>query len=201
MDLGLAILALTLLALVARFVGAPLFASAAGEPRRGRTASAEALEAAREAKYREIRDPELDFRTGKLSTDDYEAIDAQLRSEAIEILNRLEALRRDGAEGAGSRTGRAEARRPERGPRGRSGPGTLEQHDRVHEEQDREQDRPAVEVALDHRPSAQRAGAGAHAERAGEARVLARVHQDQEHHDHRDGDLDDGVDCFHGPLS
>ncbi len=51
------------------------------------------LEAAREAKYREIRDAELDFRTGKLSREDYEAIDADLRTEAIEILNRLEALR------------------------------------------------------------------------------------------------------------
>ncbi len=51
------------------------------------------LEAAREAKYREIRDAELDYRTGKLSREDYEAIDADLRAEAIEILNRLEALR------------------------------------------------------------------------------------------------------------
>jgi hypothetical protein len=51
------------------------------------------LEAAREAKYREIRDAELDFRTGKLSSEDYRAIDADLRAEAIEILNRLERLR------------------------------------------------------------------------------------------------------------
>ncbi len=49
------------------------------------------LEAAREAKYQEIRDAELDYRTGKLSLEDYEAIDAQLRAEAIEILDRLEA--------------------------------------------------------------------------------------------------------------
>jgi hypothetical protein len=48
------------------------------------------LEAAREAKYREIRDAELDFRTGKLSREDYHAIDADLRAEAIEILNRIE---------------------------------------------------------------------------------------------------------------
>jgi hypothetical protein len=50
------------------------------------------LEAAREAKYREIRDAELDYRTGKLSNEDYEAIDGALRAEALEILNRLEAL-------------------------------------------------------------------------------------------------------------
>jgi hypothetical protein len=49
------------------------------------------LEAAREAKYREIRDAELDYRTGKLSREDYDAIDGELRAEAIEILNRLEA--------------------------------------------------------------------------------------------------------------
>jgi hypothetical protein len=51
------------------------------------------LEAAREAKYREIRDAELDFRTGKLSREDYDAIDADLRAEAIEILDRIEELR------------------------------------------------------------------------------------------------------------
>ena len=45
---------------------------------------------AREAKYREIRDAELDYRTGKLSREDYEAVDGALRAEALEILNRLE---------------------------------------------------------------------------------------------------------------
>ncbi len=50
------------------------------------------LEAAREAKYREIRDAELDYRTGKLSSADYEAIDLQLRAEALAILDQLEAL-------------------------------------------------------------------------------------------------------------
>ena len=53
------------------------------------------LEAAREAKYREIRDAELDFRTGKLSREDYEAIDGALRAEALEILNRLRRRRRE----------------------------------------------------------------------------------------------------------
>ncbi len=57
----------------------------------------EDLEAAREAKYREIRDAELDYRTGKLSREDYDAIDAELRAEAIEILNRLERLTPKGA--------------------------------------------------------------------------------------------------------
>jgi len=56
------------------------------------------LEAEREAKYREIRDAELDYRTGKLSRTDYEAIDAELRREALEILNRIEAAEEAGPE-------------------------------------------------------------------------------------------------------
>jgi len=48
------------------------------------------LEAAREAKYREIRDAELDHRTGKLSDSDYEALDRTLRAEAIEILRLID---------------------------------------------------------------------------------------------------------------
>jgi hypothetical protein len=50
------------------------------------------LEAARETKYREIRDAELDLRTGKLSREDYEAIDGGLRAEALELLDQLEAV-------------------------------------------------------------------------------------------------------------
>jgi hypothetical protein len=68
----------------------------AGGPREG--AGAE-LAAAREAKYREIRDAELDYRTGKLAQRDYEQIDAQLRSEALEILDRIEAREHDDREG------------------------------------------------------------------------------------------------------
>jgi hypothetical protein len=52
----------------------------------------EELEAAREAKYREIRDAELDYRTGKLSSEDYEVVNGTLRTEAVEILDRMEAL-------------------------------------------------------------------------------------------------------------
>jgi hypothetical protein len=48
------------------------------------------LEAARTAKYLEIREAELDHRTGKLSDEDYEAVDGALRSEAIEILRQLD---------------------------------------------------------------------------------------------------------------
>jgi hypothetical protein len=55
------------------------------------------LEAAREAKYRELRDAELDHRTGKLSDADYDALDRSLRGEAIEILRRLDREQEPGA--------------------------------------------------------------------------------------------------------
>jgi hypothetical protein len=51
-----------------------------------------ALEAAKEAKYREIRDAELDFRMGKLTEADYRVTDQELRGQAIEILRELDAL-------------------------------------------------------------------------------------------------------------
>jgi hypothetical protein len=54
------------------------------------------LEVAREAKYREIRDTELDYRTGKLSKEDFAATDSALRAEAVEILDRLAALEETG---------------------------------------------------------------------------------------------------------
>jgi hypothetical protein len=51
------------------------------------------LEAARDAKLRELRDAELDRRTGKLSEADYHALDATLRAEAIDILRELDQAR------------------------------------------------------------------------------------------------------------
>jgi hypothetical protein len=73
----------------------------AGPLRPGRVARVEAersaeeadLDAAREVKYREIRDLELDFRTGKVAEEDYRAADRALRAEAVEILRRLDRLR------------------------------------------------------------------------------------------------------------
>ena len=44
----------------------------------------------KEAKYREIRDAELDHAAGKLSDHDYALLDAELRREAVEILDRTE---------------------------------------------------------------------------------------------------------------
>jgi len=55
--------------------------------RRGALVRTEA-DARKEAKYREIRDAELDHTLGKLSDDDFAAVDAELRREALEILDR-----------------------------------------------------------------------------------------------------------------
>ena len=54
------------------------------------------LEARKEAKYREIRDTELDRASGKLSDDDFRAQDAELRTEAVEILERIDELEKVG---------------------------------------------------------------------------------------------------------
>jgi hypothetical protein len=89
-----ALAALVLLALVAVVVGAPL--RGRGEEERREAIRLEELRAAKEAKYREIRDAELDHRMGKLSEGDWRAVDGQLRAEAIEILDELEQL--EGAE-------------------------------------------------------------------------------------------------------
>ncbi len=52
------------------------------------------IEARKEAKYREIRDAELDRQQGKLSEADWRRQDAELRREAIEILRRLDRVQR-----------------------------------------------------------------------------------------------------------
>jgi hypothetical protein len=81
---------LVVLALVVLFVSAPLRSRRADET--GESAERAELEAARDAKYREIRDAELDYRTGKLSEADWRALDRVLRAEAVEILERLDEL-------------------------------------------------------------------------------------------------------------
>ena len=91
MDVLAPLIVIVLLGVVVWLVSAPL--------RRGAVAVEDAeatrrddLEAAKEAKYREIRDAELDFRTGKLSEEDWRALDRELRAEAMELLRRLDEL-------------------------------------------------------------------------------------------------------------
>ncbi len=54
--------------------------------RRGALVRTEA-DARKEAKYREIRDAQLDHAAGKLSDEDFAALDAELRTEAVEMLD------------------------------------------------------------------------------------------------------------------
>jgi flagellar biosynthesis/type III secretory pathway M-ring protein FliF/YscJ len=89
------LLAALILAAIVWFVSVPL-----RRPRRAEEAgeaAAEArladLEARKEAKYREIREAELDHAQGKTSDADHAALDAQLRGEAVEILRELDDAR------------------------------------------------------------------------------------------------------------
>jgi hypothetical protein len=85
------VLALVVLALlVAAVLSVPL-RRRGEEERREETHLAE-LRAAKEAKYREIRDAELDHQMGKLSREDWRAVDRDLRDEAIAILRELDRL-------------------------------------------------------------------------------------------------------------
>jgi hypothetical protein len=82
--------ALVLAGIVALVVLAPL---RKGEDRsRAEDHRRAALEAAKEQKYRDIRDAELDYRMGKLSEEDWREADRELRAQAIEILTRLDRL-------------------------------------------------------------------------------------------------------------
>ena len=78
--------------------------------RRGALVRTEA-DALKEAKYREIRDAELDHAAGKLSDEDFAILDAELRREAVEIL--------DGVNGNGApANGNGAALEPEKVERG-----------------------------------------------------------------------------------
>lgn len=88
MEYGIA--AIVLAAIVALVVWRPL--TRVGEKDARDQAQLEELEAAKEAKYREIRDAELDHQMGKLSDADFKAVDRDLRGEAIEILRRLDKI-------------------------------------------------------------------------------------------------------------
>jgi hypothetical protein len=87
-EYALALLLLTVA--VAAVLALPLRRRGEAE-RREETRLAE-LQAAKEAKYREIRDAELDHQMGKLSRDDWRAVDRELRGEAIDILRELDRL-------------------------------------------------------------------------------------------------------------
>jgi type II secretory pathway pseudopilin PulG len=84
------VLVMLVLAAVVAVVGAPLRPGRVREEEAAVSAERAALEAGREAKYREIRDAELDYRTGKLSEGDWRSMDRSLRAEAVALLKRLD---------------------------------------------------------------------------------------------------------------
>ncbi len=95
MEYALALLVLALI--VAGVLSLPL--RRRGEEERREETRLEELQAAKEAKYREIRNAELDREMGKLSRDDWRAVDRDLRAEAIEILRELDRLEGRASEG------------------------------------------------------------------------------------------------------
>jgi hypothetical protein len=88
MDYAVAIVILALVA--AAIVAAPLRRGPDVDRREDERRAG--LEAAKEAKYREIRDAELDFRMGKMSEPDYRETDRELRAQAVTILRDLDEL-------------------------------------------------------------------------------------------------------------
>jgi hypothetical protein len=86
------LLVLVVLLVVVALLARPLRAPAEPDDDRAADLARADLEAARDAKYAEIREAELDFRLGKLSPEDWRALDGRLRGEAVEILRELDAV-------------------------------------------------------------------------------------------------------------
>ncbi len=93
MDILALLVILVVIAVVVALVGAPLRGRAVERVRAESEDEVAELEARKEAKYREIRDAEMDLRTGKLSDEDHRELDRQLRAEAVEILKALDDAR------------------------------------------------------------------------------------------------------------
>ncbi|MFN8114184.1 MAG: hypothetical protein U0R51_13425 [Solirubrobacterales bacterium] len=91
--------AIVLLAVVAAWISVPLRRSGApAEPGLEDPVLAE-LEARKQAKYREIRDTELDHAQEKLSDEEFARQDAELRRDAIEILKEIDAAEAERGQG------------------------------------------------------------------------------------------------------
>ena len=82
------VFALIMLAAVAAFVSYPFWGK--GDSSRSEDPELAGLEAARESKYREIRDAETDLASGKLSQEDFDQVNADLRRDAVAILEDLD---------------------------------------------------------------------------------------------------------------
>lgn len=69
----------------------PLFVARAA-PRPDAEIERQELEAEKARLLQEIHELELDYETGKLSDDDYRAIEARLKGKAVEVMQRIDAL-------------------------------------------------------------------------------------------------------------
>jgi hypothetical protein len=86
------LIVIAVLTVVVLLVSAPLRGGASARAEERTEVRRADLEAARAAKYHEIRDAELDYRTGKMSQADWRRLDRELRAEAIDILRQLDEL-------------------------------------------------------------------------------------------------------------
>ncbi len=91
------VLALVIVVLVAWFVTAPLRHRHPSDREDAVAGELADLEARKRAKYRQIRDAETDRAAGKLTEDDFQRLDRELRAEAIQILKRIDRLRGPGS--------------------------------------------------------------------------------------------------------
>ncbi|MDO8186891.1 hypothetical protein Q5424_12610 [Conexibacter sp. JD483] len=87
------LLIVVVFALVVLVIATPLRRGRVEQSERREALELAELEAAKEAKYHEIRDAEMDFRTGKLSKEDHRILDRQLRGEAIQLLRRIDTIK------------------------------------------------------------------------------------------------------------
>lgn len=93
------LIGVVIVALVAAWVLVPFRAAGQGAVVATDDPELADLEARKQAKYREIRDTELDRAQGKLTKAEFKRQQAELRAEAIEILKRIDAYRESRAAG------------------------------------------------------------------------------------------------------
>ena len=87
------VLALVIFVLLAWFVTAPIRNREPAQSDDPAIAELADLEARKAAKYRQIRDAETDRASGKLTEEDFQRLDRELRAEAIDILKKIDRLR------------------------------------------------------------------------------------------------------------
>ena len=92
MDALAPVVVIVVLAAVVWFVSRPLVRNEAEAADADAQSLLQGLEAAKEAKYHEIRELEMDHRTGKVDAADFREQDRRLRAEAVVILREIDEL-------------------------------------------------------------------------------------------------------------